>query len=373
MNVKHVWGWIAGTSYALATTLTGDNFTIDWLSGWHSQYGQDRKIMRWLYSEHASNEWYSHLAGENRRQGVFIELGAGDGVDKSNTLAFEQKLGWTGLLIEPSTSLYQQLRQNRPNAKCVNTCVAAGAIQKDFVDSGLNSGTSSKHRLMTSAKGRSLMMCESLSKLIDIHLGHLGSKIDYLSLDVEGSELEILRHFDFQKHQVDVMSIEVDNALPQVMYRRLSNLLRRNGFRFMERISVDEVWVRQRGFHPDPSCSLPVQLQTLPKSPRKGWGGVRTALEDLLQVLKQAGPDESVSISALDLGPDVEILFHYWSNGDLRDWDDQCPVGMLTLGLAFSLLRDRTNNPQTDTRHMFIELGQQTVFFWTERLAVPGR
>ena len=61
------------------------------------------------------------------------------------------------------------------------------------------------------------------------------------------------------------MSIEVDNALPQVMYRRLSNLLTRNGFRFMERISVDEVWVRQRGFHPDPSCSLPVQLQTLPK------------------------------------------------------------------------------------------------------------
>lgn len=96
-------------------------------------------------------------------------------------------------------------------------------------------------------------------------------------------------------------------------------------------------------------------------------------MEDLLQVLKQAVPDESVSISALDLGPDVEILFHYWSNGDLRDWDDQCPMGMLTLGLAFSLLRDRTNNPQTDTRHMFIELGQQTVFFWTERLAVPGR
>ena len=326
--------------------------------------------MKWLYSEHAANAWYSHLAGEAHRQGVFIELGAGDGMDKSNSLAFEEKLGWTGLLIEPSPSLFQQLRQNRPNATCVQACVAAQATEKDFVDSGLNSGTSSKHRLMTSTDSMSLMMCESLSNLIDTHLGPLGGHIDYLSLDVEGSELEILRHFNFQKHQVDVMSIEVDNALPQVMYKRLSDLLIRNGFRFLERIHIDEVWVRQRGFHPDPSCLLPVELQTLPKSPRKGWGGVRTALENLLQALQQS--DNPNTISVKDIGYDVEILFHYWSDGDLRDWDDQCPVGILTLGLAFALLRDRSNKPQTDTRHLFNELSQQTVFFWTERLAVPG-
>ncbi|CAK9085141.1 Protein Star [Durusdinium trenchii] len=358
--------WIVWISVFACTKadLTEKDFSIDWLGGWHSQYRQDHKIMSWLYSEEPADAWYSFSAGESTRQGVFVELGAGDGLDKSNSLAFEQKLGWTGLLIEPSSKLYQQLQQNRPNAKCVQACVAGRAGRKDFVEDGLNSGTTSRH--MLSNHSTKSLMCESLSSLIDLHLAEHGSHIDYLSLDVEGSELEILRTFNFQKHQVDVISVDIDDILPETMYKRLSRLLRRNGYRFLDRIVADEIWVRQRGFYPDPSCSLrSVMLQTTPPFvPSISWGGVRSMLT---QLLKAGGPDQLGPKGLLERN-EVEELFTEWSTGDLTSWEEQCPVGMLSLGLAFSLMRDRQNEvPQTNP-DLIRELRQQTIFYWNTRL-----
>eukprot|EP00438_Fugacium_kawagutii_P035659 Skav205016 [mRNA] locus=scaffold1026:22806:23942:+ [translate_table: standard] len=350
------------TAFTKAQELVGENFTIDWLSGWYSQYGQDRRIMKWLYSEHAANAYFSYLKGEQLQQGVFIELGAGDGVDKSNTLAFEEKLGWTGLLIEPASSLYQQLVRNRPHATCVQACVAGAVIEKEFFEDGLNSGTTGKHKL--SDVDSNILTCQPLGALIDAYLGSKGNHIDYLSLDVEGSELEILRNFNFKKHQIDVISIELDRSFGETRYKRVSKLLTRNGFRFMERIALDEVWVRQRGATPDPTCAQPlVKLET----PRKDWGYVRTTMNDFLHTLQQL-PDESESWK-LNIGSDLEILLHHWAEGDLRHWDEQCPVGILTLGLAYSLLRNRNNELTADSRKFFRELREHTVFFWTERLA----
>ena len=343
--------------------VTAEDFKIDWLNGWHSQYGQDQKIMKWFYSDGPASAWEAFSSGERVRQGVFVELGAGDGIDKSNSLAFEQKLGWTGLLIEPAPSLYQKLRQNRPKAKCVQACVAGSAGLKDFVEDGLNSGTTSRHLL---SKPSTSLMCQSLGSLIDTHLAELGSHIDYLSLDVEGSELEILRSFNFQKHQIDVISIEIDETLPRIMYKRLSSLLRRNGYRFFERVVIDEIWVRQRGFHPDPSCSLrSVMLQKIPQFvPAIGWGGIRGVLWPVANVLKgeldQLGHFEQMA---------VEKLFALWSSGDLGHWEEQCPLGMLSLGLAYSLLRDRENESPDTFQHLITELKQQTIFYWNQRLA----
>jgi hypothetical protein len=54
---------------------------------------------------------------KDKRNGFFIECGAADGIEASNTLFFEQELGWTGICIEPSKAYYQ-LIVNRPN--CIN-------------------------------------------------------------------------------------------------------------------------------------------------------------------------------------------------------------------------------------------------------------
>lgn len=140
--------------------------------------------MRRFYREEPALKWLAQSTGKLWRQGVFVELGAGDGVQHSNSLAFERKLGWTGLLIEPS-EMYHELRLNRPQARCVQACVGYEGL-KTFVQAGLNSGTTPLHLKMPGNK--SIMSCTSLNTLIDIHLRDLGGHIDYLSLDVEGSE-----------------------------------------------------------------------------------------------------------------------------------------------------------------------------------------
>ena len=373
MKLKSVFStWIAGTAVGIAADGLGKHF--DWLSGWHSQYGQDQKIMKWLYSERVSDEQFYDLTGDEPRKGVFIELGAGDGLDKSNSLAFEEKLGWTGLLIEASPSLYSQLQQNRPNATCVRACAAGSAIEKVFAEDGLSGGTIAI-QLQNENSTWISVTCQSLSSLIDMHLGDRGSHIDYLSLDVEGSELEILRSFNFHKHKVDVISIEVPDFLPEIMYKRLSKLLIRNGYRFLERIVIDEIWVRRRGLHPDPSCMLPlVELQTFPPiTPSGGWGGLRSTLGSLLEILQSLMRGSFFNMKEGDprvkrFSASVQGFFALWSDGDIREWEEQCPIGMLSLGLAFSLLRDRDNSPQDTGHNVMLELRQQTIFYYTKQL-----
>eukprot|EP00971_Amphidinium_carterae_P161853 3208584-Amphidinium_carterae.1 len=79
---------------------------------------------------------------ENRR-GVFVEVGAGDGLHLSNTLAFEERLGWRGILIEPVLHAFEALKENRPNCTALHTCIAH--TQQEYLlvsnseDGGLNS------------------------------------------------------------------------------------------------------------------------------------------------------------------------------------------------------------------------------------------
>ena len=60
----------------------------------------------------------------HKRGGFFVELGAGDGVDLSNTLALERHLDWGGICIEPSPQ-FQMLRRNR-RCVCDPSCVGGG-------------------------------------------------------------------------------------------------------------------------------------------------------------------------------------------------------------------------------------------------------
>ena len=68
-----------------------------------SQEGQDRIILDLFFREN----------GEYKRGGIFIEVGAYDGVTISNTLLMERELGWTGLCLEPIPERFTQLRNNR--------------------------------------------------------------------------------------------------------------------------------------------------------------------------------------------------------------------------------------------------------------------
>lgn len=135
--------------------------------------------------------------------GTFIELGANDGLQQSNTLALEILHGWSGLLIEADPELAAECRRNRPRAVVV--CAAAAPswgishlTPADLIGSVTGApDPQSKTVLVPTAP---------LSEIIDV--SGIGSVIELVSLDVEGHELEVLAGLDLHRHRPQHLLVE---------------------------------------------------------------------------------------------------------------------------------------------------------------------
>ena len=139
--------------------------------------------------------------------GFYIELGANDGLTQSNTAFFEFSKGWKGILIEPSESAYNECLKNRPASKCYNlACVsntyANSEIIGDFnghLMASINGSRSSSENLVS-------VKVSTLEKILD---AEQPAFIDFLSLDAEGYELEILKGVNFNKWRPQYVMIEI--------------------------------------------------------------------------------------------------------------------------------------------------------------------
>ncbi|MEG6508898.1 FkbM family methyltransferase [Methyloligella sp. 2.7D] len=163
----------------------------------------------------------------DRKGGVFIEAGANDGLSQSNTWYLERKLGWSGLLIEPIPWIAEICRKQR-NA-IVESCALGGfdqegttttlyygalmTVAEDTPGSHLEEGGAKAHAESgASWVGEEAIPFESeihaLSTLLD---KYSLSRVDLLSLDVEGYELNVLSGVDMDRHIIDYILVETGN------------------------------------------------------------------------------------------------------------------------------------------------------------------
>jgi FkbM family methyltransferase len=172
-----------------------------------------------FYSQHYQDQFvYENFFKNCSESGVFVEVGAYDGITLSNTLFFEQHLGWTGLCIEPLPDAFAKLKVSR-RVPCVNCAVSDMVGTATFLDvalpnvektwSGLKANYDARH-MQTVRKENGIIRhirveVQPLGGLLD---AHRISQIDYLSIDTEGSEWKIIRNFDFRKYDVRIISIE---------------------------------------------------------------------------------------------------------------------------------------------------------------------
>jgi FkbM family methyltransferase len=144
----------------------------------------------------------------NKEYGFFIELGANDGLTQSNTAFFEKSRKWSGILIEPSIIGYELCLKNRPNSICFNYACVSNDYKDDFVY-----GDFQQNSLMASINGERLGS-NSLTQVKAITLEHILDSqnittIDFLSLDTEGYELNILKGLNLDKYRPNYMLIEI--------------------------------------------------------------------------------------------------------------------------------------------------------------------
>lgn len=127
-------------------------------------------------------------------QGTFIEIGGNDGLQYSNTFMLERECGWRGVLIEGVPQLAAEALRNRPKATVI--CAAAtGESQSGVVSMNDEDCVSA----ITRGPGRLCVATTTLSTVIDHVLG--GKAPDFLSIDVEGFELDVLAGLDLNRHR----------------------------------------------------------------------------------------------------------------------------------------------------------------------------
>ena len=152
---------------------------------------------------------------KQKRNGVFLEVGAADGLVYSNTLFFERSRSWTGLLIEPNKEFFETLAKLHRNAYALNVCLSIEnktSIVK-FHPAGLIGGIENimKGPLMERAKKEAPYIKRTESICIPVYsiVKALNmSYINFFSLDVEGAELKILKTIPSDKVKIDLFYIE---------------------------------------------------------------------------------------------------------------------------------------------------------------------
>lgn len=157
--------------------------------------------------------------GYNR--GIFVDVGAWDGECFSNTLFFEKERQWSGIHIEPLQEQYQALVKNRPNAINLNVAVSDVEGQADFLSisgptsmlSGLKANYDPRHLERINKETSAIPSTIStvsvpVRRLDSIFREHNVRRVHYLSIDTEGSEMNVVRSIDYDFTYIDVIGFE---------------------------------------------------------------------------------------------------------------------------------------------------------------------
>ena len=159
--------------------------------------------------------------GQPLTGGSFLEIGGANGLEQSNSWIFELCMGWKGVLAEAHPRFYSQLIRNRPSSLNLRFAACDPTIGNGWANFSAERWTGAK--IITAAdqqvagsgsiSKKKLKMLQTLS----VQCGQLGDylsrlevrRLDFLSVDVEGAELTVLKSLDFSRLSIGVVLVEV--------------------------------------------------------------------------------------------------------------------------------------------------------------------
>jgi hypothetical protein len=168
------------------------------------------------YSQANQDKWICEETNF-KKNGYFIEIGAYDGIQTSNTFFLEKNLNWSGICIEAEPTIFTNLIKNR-NCKNIFSAVSNKNGKCFFYgDSICEDGIGNEVPMKTL---NSILEENDCPKIID-----------YISIDIEGHEFSVLEIFDFNKWHINRMTIEHNLYLNGPEQKdKIFNLMSKNGF-----------------------------------------------------------------------------------------------------------------------------------------------
>lgn len=155
------------------------------------------------------------------KNGFYVDVGAHDGITINNTLYFEKNNNWTGINIEPIKKVFDKLVINRPNNINLNCACCNNDGETGFLSntgytemiSGIKDNFDIRHFMRLDFENKHY---GSTTELIKVNTKKLEtildenniSRINYLSIDVEGAEFEVIKSINFDKVFIDVIGFE---------------------------------------------------------------------------------------------------------------------------------------------------------------------
>jgi FkbM family methyltransferase len=196
-----------------------------------SQLGQDLKVLKFY---------------NNKKNGFFVEIGASDGINLSNTYLLEKEYDWKGVCVEPIPYNYEKLIINRPNSICFKEAVYNQSGLNVMFDishnfdllSGISENIDCYKKRVDANKTTISVPTISLTDLLDN--AKAPSFIEYISIDTEGSEYEILKNFNFNKYTFGLIDVEHNNIEPR--RTNIKKLLLSNGYVYIGPNDFDDMY-----------------------------------------------------------------------------------------------------------------------------------
>ena len=183
-------------------------------------------------------EIFALYANGFEKNRFFVEFGAADGVNLSNTLVLESVYGWKGVLAEPNTSYSRQLRKNRSADVDSRAVTGWSGADIEFLEAGLNSSAFATRNMTRwgAARPSYLVKTVSLNDLLREHSAP--DQIGFLSIDTEGSEFEALASLDFSHYRFNAIAIEHNGKDAQIRH-----LMTKHGYtQVLTRFSAYDMW-----------------------------------------------------------------------------------------------------------------------------------
>jgi FkbM family methyltransferase len=202
---------------------------------YYSQYGQDQKI--------------DEILG-GMQNGVFIDIGAHNGIAFSNTYFLEKERNWSGYCFEPHPRVFNDLIKNRTCA-CLNKGVGSSSGILEFWEitgyaemlSGFSAKYSRQHigrieREIINHGGHKEIKNVEIVGIMDFLIANSVYNVDYLSIDTEGGEEEILTSIDFNR--INIRALTVENNYDDL---KIVNYMKSIGYKHIKH-HIDDIYYK---------------------------------------------------------------------------------------------------------------------------------
>ena len=192
-----------------------------------------------FFAQFEQDKYLEHNVFKGFKGGVFMDIGAHDGISFNNTLYFERTNGWSGVNVEPIKDVFDKLVINRPTSINLNCAVCNTDGTAEFLCntgytemlSGLTTCYDKRHigriKEELQCNGGSSTVIDVFTKKIETICDMYNIKhIHFMTIDVEGAEFDVIRSINFEKVFIDVILFEnnfTNVSIPIVEYLQTKN------------------------------------------------------------------------------------------------------------------------------------------------------